>query len=313
MTARLFKRQVLVQIGNLTIRDFRVDFNVFKSLKAKPPNSANITIYNIDVTDPLIRKLQTKAGRDIPIRLLAGFDVPHVLFDGRLIKNGADVEDDIPEVKLKLKLQDRSFLYRNARINKTFNAGMKFSEVLAELGIALGVPPGTVRVIEDFEFPTSVTLNGRVADLLDDYAATGGADWSLQDGKLQFLPKGQTRRNTGPLYSHDNLRLMGRLLPKGNGVVFNALLDAALSPGDYLAVKDVESDLSGAYKAHTITYRGSTHGDEFKMTVEARDYVTEEEERARVKRAQADVDAAIGAVGDALVFGADKLRQLWSQ
>jgi len=257
----LFGRQVNLAIDDLAYRDLRVDFKIEKTISGEP-NSAKITVWNLnrDRTEMVVSRK-----RDTLIRLEAGYNVPRLLFQGNPTKGGITVKNDGPDRKLEIEAQDGLNEYQNARIFKSFRAGTKIKKVVDEAVSAFDLPAGEIEVPSDRELTQGVTFNGRAADILDRVATSTAADWSIQDGKIRFIPSGETSGNQAVVFSSKNGNLVGSPEPKDDGLKITGLLDGSVNPGDRFVVESEEYD--GIYKAKNVTYKGSRWKRQFYIII----------------------------------------------
>lgn len=260
----LWNRKVVVQLDDLSFEDLRVSFNVTKSVGGKP-NKATISIYNVARDEISADRIRN---RKLRVRLLAGYDVPSLLFEGNPINHGVSFHRQGADTIMKIQAQDGLRRYQNARVNVSFATETTAKQVVDEAVRQLGLPRGTIDIDEDVRWTNGVTLNGPVTDVLDRVARSLESDWSIQNGKLQILPRNGTRTRKGPKFSRD----LGNLLeatPTKNGTKVVSLLTPNLSPGDRFELED--DYLGGIYKAVKVSHKGDTgYSSEFYTTAECR-------------------------------------------
>lgn len=246
MTERLYQRHVIAEIGRpgdefRRWEGLRVSARVRKDLSGEP-NAAEIDIYNL--TKDSISLAQERGAM---VRLFAGYSVPRMVFAGPINPGGAVMARRGPDRILSLEAQDGGNRHREARVNKTFDRGTSYRDIFDELADITGLPLGAVDVPSG-QIDRDVTLTGRVSDVLDRLATTAGADWSFQDGELQFLPRGKGRPDQAILVSsapgHRNL--IGSPAPGADGLEVRALLDGRFIPGRRVRLES--GDFTGTYR-----------------------------------------------------------------
>lgn len=265
MSETLFGRTVILELDNQAYRDFRVDFDVTKTLGGSP-NEAKISIYNVDYFEGLVERAQS---RDLRVRLLAGYDIPKLIFEGNPIPNGVDYERDGVDNVLTLEAKDGYNSYKRARLNTSFSTQTSLRELIDEAAGELGIPTGTISVPNDIQLTQGGAFSGQASDLLDRLADSAGADWSIQDGALQFLPANETNTNQGPLFSTDLKNLIS-YSDTDYGVKIKTILHATINPGDKFKLE--HPDREGSFKARKVQYTGSRWQNDFYTTIEAEEY-----------------------------------------
>ena len=302
----LFDRRVFLQLGNQktaqNYEDFRIRFSVEKTLK-REPNSATIEVYGLNRVS-IAQYLA--ADRDLRVRLFAGHrtGAPALLFDGFPVKkDGLVFEATGAERVLKIKAKDGQRRYERARVNLTLGQETTLEDVLAECASALGLPIDTIDAPPDVRLTQGTTLSGRPTEILDQLALSSRADWSIQDGKFQFLQKRGRRSNgEGDLFSHELGNYVGAPRRREKGVEVTAILQGSIVPGSLFRLQSKDGTYDGDYKCQEVKYTGDNFYDnDFYAVIYGLPY-----ERADdVARASAATIARIqDSVGDALVsFG----------
>lgn len=279
--SRLFGRQVLLQLGGLTVansyEDFRIRFSVTKTLKSEP-NEASIEVYGLNQAS-IANYLA--ADRDLRVRLLAGYrgGAPSLLFDGFPVKDeGLVFEEQAAERVLKIKAKDGLRRFEKARVNLTLGQASTLQDVLIEVASSLGLPVDTIEVPPDTQLTQGVTLVGQAADVMDRIALSANADWSIQDGKFQFLQKRGRRRGQGPLLSADLQNYVGTPRRKDKGVEVTAFLQESIVPGGLFRLETKTGLHDGDYKVYEVKYTGdSFYDNDFYAVIQGRPYQTQAE------------------------------------
>lgn len=253
MSERLYGRQVIAEIG-VPGQNFRrweglrISARVRLGLESSP-NSAEIDIYNL--TRDSISRAQEKGAA---IRLFAGYSTPRLIFAGPINRGGAVMTKQGPDRILSIEAKDGGIAYQAARINKTFDRGMSLQNVFDALAEETGLPLGAVEIPDGAQLTQGVTLTGRVSDALDRLATMTSAEWSIQQGELQFLPRGQTTPDQAVLVSSapGSRNLIGSPAPGNDGLEVRALLDGRLKPGRRIKLKS--DQFEGVYRIRQVEH-----------------------------------------------------------
>lgn len=250
------------------ITDLDISFDIEKQL-GKEPNKGQITIYNLAP--------ETRAEFEKPrlfVRLDAGYngDFKRV-FQGD-IRRAKSVHEDT-EWMTTLEVGDGERAYRFARLNKSFAAGVKQSQLVREAVNSLGAQLVTGGFDLDSlnkEYPAGAVLFGSAHDELTRILGPEGVGWSIQDGKVQILDRKSTtgiafllNQETGVIRDPEfgtpsNPKEAPRL-------TVNSLLKPEISPGALLKIQTRTA--AGLFKAERVRHVGSVRGQTFQTTTEA--------------------------------------------
>jgi len=253
MSERLYGRKVIVEIG-VPGQQFRrweglrVAARVRLGIESSP-NAADIQIYNLSKDSIAVAQEPGAA-----VRLFAGYSTPRLIFAGPINRGGAVMSKQGPDRVLGIEAQDGGDRYRAARINKTFDRGMSFQDIFDALAEEVGLPLGVVEIPAGAQLTQSITLAGRASDELDRLALMAGADWSIQQGSLQFIPRGKDAPDQAVLVSSDPAvrNLIGSPSPGNNGMDVRALLDGRFLPGRRIKLES--DDFDGVYRIRQIEH-----------------------------------------------------------
>jgi hypothetical protein len=169
----------------LDLSQLHIKFSVKRS-DTQTPNSADIMVYNLDEnTAQQIKKEFTK------VVLQAGYESNFgVIFQGN-IKQVLIGRENATDTYLNIIAGDGDNAYNFAIVNQTLAAGCSAPD---QIKAALDpmqkkdVSMGTVMVAKDQKLPRGKVMYGASKKYLRSLAATNAAAWSIQDGKLNFLP-----------------------------------------------------------------------------------------------------------------------------
>ena len=194
MTTRLqyIRRCNLVVSGasgdGLDLSNLRIQFKIKKS-DAQTPNTADIRVYNL--APDTAKQIRKEFKRVV---LQAGYESNYgVIFDGNIKQvrmgreNGTDTYIDIAA-------GDGDDAYNYAVVNTTLAAGAKQSDQINAAAGSMaskGVKRGFVAETGSASLPRGKVMYGNARDYLRQSAEASGTTWSVQDGKLQLVPKGE--------------------------------------------------------------------------------------------------------------------------
>jgi hypothetical protein len=263
--AKLFDRRVSAQIDTLLVEGLRIAFKVERSTSTKPPNKAEIQIYNLSEDS----RARTQK-RNAAIVLQAGYpDTIGQLFSGNVktvshVRSGADWIT-------KVVSADGEVQYRTARISESFKAGTKPEQVAQKLIDALKLKAGNVLkeiAKGDFakgltEFTNGKVLQGNAAKELDTLLSSLGLTYSIQDGALQVLRFGKATEapavvlntETG-LIGSPEFGETGK--DKHTVLKVKSLLQPELVPGRRIKLESETKDCIA--RVEKVIHTGDTHG-----------------------------------------------------
>lgn len=181
-----------------------IEFKILRSLKSVP-NKCDLTIWNLtsDHRAQLLKRNSPtgdpKKLVGVPVQIEAGYvGQTSLLFAGDLRQVAS--QGTGTDFKTALSGDDGGTAFREARINRTFRKGTFIGNILAACCEALGIGIGNARDFVDpsigiagigKQIPASMTLSGAASKELNKLARSIGLTWSIQNGALQLLPKGQ--------------------------------------------------------------------------------------------------------------------------
>jgi hypothetical protein len=266
----LFGRKVRLEFGTpgttgKAFDDLRIGFRVDMS-RESTPNKARIVAYNFNADS--VALLQKP---DAVIRLLVGYDVPRLIFEGNPIKHGVRQTHDGPDRILAIEAQDGGRAYQHARVDVSYAAQTSYRKVFDAVALATGLPLGTVQV-PDGTFAQGLVLAGTARGALDTLAAATGCHWFIRDGVLHFLDADGDTGETAPVFSAKTGNLIGSPVPTDDGLEVRALLDPSVRPGRKFKVEAREH--TGVYVARDVTFEGDNgYETPFYVTTTGKAYV----------------------------------------
>lgn len=243
----------------------RVSFSVKKSLSGKKKNTAQVQIYNLNA-----QSISLFQNSDTIVQLYAGYNVPKLLFQGNIVRGGATVEMSEATRICKLELSDGSRKLQRARLAVTFAAGVRLSQVLAKVTEETGLPTGVVDIEDDYVFENGLALNTTVDRAMDRLASIAGADWSVQDEKLQMLGTKNATSETVLKFTSKNGNLLRVARQDKGKVEVTTLIDGSMRPGRRFVVEDSPT-LNGIFKCQDVSFKGDSGWDnDFVMKIVAK-------------------------------------------
>lgn len=227
------------------------------SYKNARAGEAEIEVYN-----PAPATIAAAEARGAVIRLLAGYEVPELLFEGSPIRDGVMVRKEGVDRILSIVARTGGVQLEQARLSLSFAQGTRASDVVAEAARALGLPLGVVRLGQDYDLPAGFSYSGNANELLSRLVQSAGSTLTVRDGVLQALPSGE---DTGELVTllTPETGLLGsptrRAGKKRALVELEAQLIPSLRPGKRVAVES--ANLSGVFVVRDVTFEIDLFGE----------------------------------------------------
>lgn len=175
---RFWIREVNLKVGDkeFTGDKFEIDFRVPFSTKEEPDIS-EIRICNL--SNSTIESI----GAEAYVILNAGYrgDVGNIL-SGK-IENISTIWEGVDKVTV-LKVSDGGFEWRNAIVNKTYQAGMKASYIMADLANILGLEVGEISPKNDIEYKLGKSISGYVERALKQLVKDTESKMYINKGRI---------------------------------------------------------------------------------------------------------------------------------
>jgi len=284
-----FNREVRLIVGEtdgLEITDLRISFTVELSLVGYP-NMANIQVYNLNKSNRnKIKEEFTK------IFLFAGYDgnVP-LIYSGDIInvtheKNGVDWITN-------LFCGDAIKTINESTINKTLPPGATTESIFNELtkemkGVTKGITEGLGDCItKKRSLLRGLILEGNIKTWLDKLAENCGFDYSINNDVIETTVKDQPLNDEPIVTIKQDNGMIGSPEVTEVGVKVTSLLLPHLKLARRIQIKSVSQKVNignlvfrkikptigeGVYRIDKITHIGDTRGNDFKTTIEARNF-----------------------------------------
>jgi hypothetical protein len=273
MSELLFKRVARVVLSAPGASDrlldgFRVVFQIEKSLGeiSSTPATSIITIYNLNERSRSFVE-QSGARINLEVAYQGRNETPvfrNIIFGDIKSVNHEKVAADITT---KIEAIDGINAYQNSRINQSFDSGATAKQVFNTLARAMGLPLGDIRGIKDNQFLTGYVVSGMVRDQLDALTRRLDAKWSIQDGQLVVLPKGQSSSESIIVLSPETGLIGSPSKKEENTVQFKALLNAKLRINRRVQLNS--RFLKGDYTVSKVIHSGDTDSGPWQSSCEA--------------------------------------------
>lgn len=262
--------------AGLELGALRVVFATRKG-DVETPNSAEIRVYNLSPsTANRIRREFTR------VVLQAGYqDNIGTIFDGtiRQVRTGRENGTD---TWLEIIAADGDAAYNFATVNTTLAAGSKPADrvavaqaAMAEKGAGAGYTPD----LGGQALPRGKVMYGMARQHMRNEAETTDTTWSIQDGKVQMLPRAGYLPGAAVVLTHET-GLVGTPEQTQDGIRVRCLLNPRLRVGgriklDNASVLRAKTDLKasallppsldhdGIYRILTVEFRGDTRGNDW--------------------------------------------------
>lgn len=259
---RQFQLDIIGKSDTLVINNLRISFDIDKTINEKP-NPATIRVWNLNRS----HLNQILSGAFDKVALSVGYQTLTQIYSGDITK--ASVQRHDLDFILTLECADGFRAYTQARITSTLKSGSNDEQILTELSKTLpNVNLGTVEVTNKRKLPRGKVMNGDTRELLNRLARNSGADWSIQDGELVFLPKNKVLKAEAILISQET-GMVNAPEHTDDGLELQCLLNPQLVIGGLVEVKSILDYFNGQYKVVKLLHSGDAmEGDWLsKMTV----------------------------------------------
>lgn len=278
----LFDRYCGLTIGRpgeqgTLFENLRITFQVVKTSDSNP-NTAKISIYNLnDNSIGLIEDENQQAVLEAGYNGL-GAAVSGAISEERLV--GIITKGDVRNVVTTRKGVDRITTFETGdgedalqsnTLDKSFAPGVTTTDIVREVQGALGVVRGTIKGVIDQIFDNGLSVSGKAKDTMDEITKKMGAEWSIQDGELQILPRFGSTNEEAILLTPDTglvgapTRKIGK--DKRTSVEFISLLNPRMRPGRKVRIQAFA--LSGDFVIRKVTMTGDNKQGNFICKCEA--------------------------------------------
>lgn len=262
-----------IEIGGADLGEgaLRFSFQIEKNIQ-KQPNDAEIKIYNLSAEHRALF-----GAKPLHVRLDVGYDGDlERLFVGDL--RWADQQKDSVTWETVLSVGDGERAYKHALVNRSFKPGVSRREVANEAIRAMGLEaPAGMEGLSGMldQFAGGFSMEGPAHRELSRALEPTGAEWSVQDGRLQVLRDGDVRADQAVLVTPPPTgRLVGvpeygpsKEKGKPAKLKLKMLLEPGLTPGGLIQVNSL--GVKGLFKVVRIVHAGDTEGAAWHSEIEA--------------------------------------------
>lgn len=277
-----FGRRWKLDISNdqetLSIEQLRVAFEINKTINEKP-NPAKIQIWNLNRNHMNLLLSQNYK----KVALSVGYGELRQIYTGDITKTR--VQREGLDFVMMLECADGHQAYTQARAKTTLKAGATDKQIVQELQKTIPkVQAGTLDIPNQRQLPRGRVLNGNSRDILSRIARNNGADWSIQDGALIFLPKDKVLNEEAILISQES-GMINTPEQTDDGLELTCLLNPALQIGGLVKVASILEFFNGEYKIVKLAHFGDGIGGDWKskMTVVGGKFQKVEKEKSGQK------------------------------
>lgn len=274
----LLKRAWKLNIEDLTTETLRVVFHVTKTLE-KEPNTMDLHVFNL--SDGSRSLLDAKG---MKIVLEAGYknddlgtNTRAVIFSGlsRLCDHTHDSED----WDTRIQCGDGETLFQTARMVKSFAPGVSLEDAINTVADTLKVNKGNLKEaiknggLPFQKFEHGLPVNGSAYDVFNMLMKTAGYTWSIQQGALQLIKRGDQLVEEAVVLNKDS-GLIGspehtapQKSHKPSYLVAKCLLNPKIRPGCTVRLDSLQ--VKGDFIVHKVVHSGDSHGNDWISKFEA--------------------------------------------
>jgi hypothetical protein len=174
------------KLDGLDLSQFRIKFSVKRS-DTMTPNVADIRVYNL--SDETVLKIQKEFTQ---VTLQAGYESNFgVIFQGN-IKQVIAGRESATDTFIDIVAGDGDRAYNFAIVNTTIAKGSTQKDQVNAAVSAMtpkGVTAGHLGDMPTSQLPRGKVMYGNARNYLRNVAQTDGSSWSIQDEKVNFVPK----------------------------------------------------------------------------------------------------------------------------
>jgi hypothetical protein len=277
----LFGRQYELVIETLKITPpLDITFEVVRTLRSRP-NACTIRVYNLSEQ----HRGELEQAGTVRVSLRAGYREPtgmSQLFLGRLkdvttTREGQDLVTEITGL-------DGGGQHQRGRANRSFAAGTPIGAAIERIAgdiaetaasgaesLGLGNVAETIRSWAPArrQLSQGLTVSGHGTEELERLTSAAGLEWSVQDERFQFLPRGRALPGTAVVLSERTGLIGVPAVDKRGRISCEALLIPDVFPGRRIRLESER--LNTTFRAEKCTYAGDTHGTEWTIKIEGRE------------------------------------------
>lgn len=279
----LFDRFATVTIGapgakGAFVSGLRVQFQIEKDARGAP-NKGVVQIWNLSETT----RNKIRSTQDVMI-LQAGYVKDEQQNRLTIQMDVVDVRATIqkPDVLTTLTCADGVNALRNKKFSVSFAAGKGVKDIIRDIAGKASLTLRDLGSVDDAQYQQGFAEYGPIGDILDQLAGKIDAQWSFQNGELQFAksdaPASEyvsvVNETTGLLGSPTKRNKVGEIYNpfQLTGWIFRTLLNPTIEPNGKVKLQSEEAD--GIFRVVNVKHSGDTAEGEFVSTVECEEWVT---------------------------------------
>jgi hypothetical protein len=256
-------------VQGLDISGLRFSFDVTKTLDATA-NAARIEVYNLSQDTRTFAESD-----DVEIILAAGYSglnnqpIAKGIFRGDIVR--IQTEKRGGDVITTIETGDAIKAIAQKNVNISLKEGTPVLTLVQQAALQLGVGIGELQGFDGQSFLRGYSGSGKASDQLSLIADRIEADWSIQDGVLQFVKRDSSLSGKILVFSPET-GLIGspnkKIDDQGKtNVQFTSLLQPDIKPG--IRARVTSRFVNGDYKVTKVTHRGDTRSGNWYSEVEA--------------------------------------------
>lgn len=238
----------------------RIAFEVEK-IAVGAANKGTVELYNVS------QATRTAIVRGYQVVLDAGYQgLMQRLLVGTVLK--ATTKRQGPDIVTTLDVIDglKSLYY--STLDKTYPKGTTLAAILADVAQAMDAQPGVVVGLPDKRFARGFHVHGLCRDTLDILCKPHGLEATINNGKLNILPKSGSLGTAAVVLSPQS-GLLGIPSVALTAVEFDALLNPRLVPGQLVKLVTANVNTSGFFKIRSCKMAGDTHDAKWVVSCQA--------------------------------------------
>lgn len=192
-----FNRVYSLQVGTkgaaqaVTIDNLRITFTIEKTITPYP-NRSNIKVYNLS---PAHREEFEKP--DTLIALSAGYleeSGPVLLFSGNVTYAFSEYATEQGDVVTTFELGDGHVAIRDSMVSLSYGSNASAKKIINTIATQMGLAVYMDASITDKTWSSGFSFYGSGRAALEKVTAGAAYQWSIQNGALQIVPRGQTTK-----------------------------------------------------------------------------------------------------------------------
>lgn len=283
-----FNRFCDVTVHDRLLKGLDVDFSITRSLDPTA-NTAELLIYNLS-EDSRKHLASQPISKGIVCKIDAGYREDPFAASVSAALTGI-VPEESPQIFLgemrtctsarsgadwvtRLSAGDGDGI-KNRRVSFSIGPGASFQSVVSKMvdGVKSGITDAAKALLkgEFKEVGKSLTegfaCDGFLGDELPKVLRSGGLEMSIQNGQIQILPIGKALGDVAIKLTPGTGLVGSPEVGEKGKLTLRCLLTSKVYPGRKIKVES--QNVTGVYRAHTITYVGQTSGNDWYCDIDA--------------------------------------------